>query len=430
MYTEFLKFLKSSLFVVSALKVASIPASFLLTVLLARTLGTHEYGVYVFTLSVITIASIPIDTGLRQYIAREVRVHSYGGEWGKVDLFLKRIAFLVFAVLSAFVLTSAMACLVYPSILNSLAAGVLLLAGSICLVRSLNGLRVSTLRGLGYISQSQIPELLFIPAFQLTILFFVSKLFEINHLGALSILLLALTLGYLIGTQIIKKYRYIYLHKSFFSLPDRKMLTAWLSFSLISGVGVFSNQAGTIIVGVLSDADQVAALKVAESTSQLVALPFFIANILIAPVFAKYLVHQDKQVIFEQYNRARLWIFLVSISIFVIILLTASDLVGYVFGEEYSKIATFPVVLMCSAQLLRSAFGPVGALLSMTGHEKYALRSLCIGLFLNIIVCVVFVPTFGATAAAIAYLLCTLTWNGLMLVACRKTFGLEKRHSL
>ena len=59
-------------------KIFSLIAAMLISILLARTLGPEEYGLYVFVSAFIPLAALPITGGLPQLLTREVA--KYGND--------------------------------------------------------------------------------------------------------------------------------------------------------------------------------------------------------------------------------------------------------------------------------------------------------------------------------------------------------------
>ena len=55
----------------AVLKGSSLLLGFLISILLARTMGPEEFGRYVFAFSVISLAALPVGTALNQFVMRE-----------------------------------------------------------------------------------------------------------------------------------------------------------------------------------------------------------------------------------------------------------------------------------------------------------------------------------------------------------------------
>jgi O-antigen/teichoic acid export membrane protein len=86
-----------------------------------------------------------------------------------------------------------------------------------------------------------------------------------------------------------------------------------------------------------------------------------------------------------------------------------------VFGPEFERGSTALSILLVG-QVVNVAAGPVGVLLTMTGHEKRVAAavgaSACCNLLLNLLL----IPRFGIEGAAVASAVSLILWNAAMLL--------------
>ncbi|HVV93428.1 MAG TPA: polysaccharide biosynthesis C-terminal domain-containing protein [Hyphomicrobiales bacterium] len=96
--------------------------------------------------------------------------------------------------------------------------------------------------------------------------------------------------------------------------------------------------------------------------------------------------------------------------------LWGDDLLRF-FGADYTGGGTALVILV-AAQVLRAAFGPGTAVLTLLGRQMLNLRLAALALAVLAVTTAALAPTLGATGAAIAVFLATLAWcttSALML---------------
>ena len=125
-------------------------------------------------------------------------------------------------------------------------------------------------------------------------------------------------------------------------------------------------------------------------------------NVYIAPIISKlYASNSQLQLKKVYYNSLKLSSFF-AILIFLVLNLYSSFFLG-LFGEKFSDAGDILFVVTL-AFLINAFFGPVGYMLNMTGNQKVNMRITCAVLSINIILNVLFIPTFGLLGAALASL--------------------------
>ena len=75
-------------------------------------------------------------------------------------------------------------------------------------------------------------------------------------------------------------------------------------------------------------------------------------------------------------------------------------------------------------QLVNSACGPVGVLLTMANRDSVVLRSLAIAAFVNVAANLSLIPVFDARGAALATVLSFTVWNLLLVRSAQRELGI------
>lgn len=99
------------------------------------------------------------------------------------------------------------------------------------------------------------------------------------------------------------------------------------------------------------------------------------------------------------------WSLLLCIPMAALAAVAGRLLLGPVFGPEYESAAT-PLALLCAAIVLIACSGVLGTALIAAGHVKAVAVQVACSLAVNVVALVLLVPSFGASGAAGATLLC------------------------
>lgn len=213
------------------------------------------------------------------------------------------------------------------------------------------------------------------------------------------------------------------------SEPPRYQWRAWvtslLPFTLLVLVSTFNAQLGILVLGVLGRDDQIAAMRVAEKGGQLVALSLTLVNLVIAPYIVR--AHRDGdreklQALARQSARGSLAL---ALPVAVIFIVFGEWLIALVFGEEYSGIAYWPLVILCCGQLANVFFGSVGYFLSMSGHERDLVKAQLVAIACNIVLCLVLVPWLGSVGAALGVSVGLIAWNLILTWRVSQRLGIR-----
>jgi O-antigen/teichoic acid export membrane protein len=98
--------------------------------------------------------------------------------------------------------------------------------------------------------------------------------------------------------------------------------------------------------------------------------------------------------------------------------------VRWIFGAEYVS-ASNPLAILVLGQLVNAAFGSVGFLLNMTGHERIAARVLWQTAALNIAISLTLIPGLGVLGAAIGNAVSLAVWNLLLHRQVNRQLGIS-----
>jgi len=156
--------------------------------------------------------------------------------------------------------------------------------------------------------------------------------------------------------------------------------------------------ADVMIIGMLLSPEAVAVYNVAARTAGLVILVLYAISAFSVPRFAALHASGDRDGLIRLARQVSVWVFWPSLAIVAVLYLAATPVLA-LFGAEFTAGAPIVTVLLVGT-LLRSAFGPVDALLNMAGHQNRTLVALVPCAVLDIVLCFALVPSMGPIGAA------------------------------
>lgn len=144
-------------------------------------------------------------------------------------------------------------------------------------------------------------------------------------------------------------------------------------------------------------------------------------RIVTAPALSRLLGAGQHREAAELYRRTTVATIALSWPAFIVLAVFAPGFLG-LFGAEYVTGAAALVVL-CGAMLVNSGVGIVQTLLLMSGHSGRHLGVTALGAALNVGLCLVLIPRYGALGAALAWAVAITAENALTAAAARITVG-------
>jgi O-antigen/teichoic acid export membrane protein len=352
-------------------------------ILLARWMGSSEYGLYSFAIAWMTLLAYLATLGLPEAALRFVAQYATANDWQHVSGLMKVSSSLAFGC-GALVATFAIpAVLYFDSFLDSsyIAPTVVAIAG--IPIVALTIVRSEAIRGLGWLALAWGPLQLGQPLLLLivtAVMVFTATQLTATIGVAVSIVAYAANLiaqwGILrarLGTRI--------------KVAPKVNLGAWLrvaaSFMWISfAVGILL-QAGVVVVGIFLKPEDVATYNAAAATAGLVTLPLYAATALGAPKFAALHFQQrqvELQALVTNVTRWTFWPSLVIALIFVAFGSLVLRLFGPGFEQGYGTL-----LILTVGQLVNAFTGPVLSLLNMTGHQVVTARVLSMSAIFGVV---------------------------------------------
>ena len=115
--------------------------------------------------------------------------------------------------------------------------------------------------------------------------------------------------------------------------------------------------------------------------------------------------------------------FIIAGLIFIIIYIFRYELLR-LFGTDFIG-GENALIILCIAQVINVIAGSVGALMTMSGNEKYLSSVMLFSVLLNIIFNSILIPKMGIEGAAIATGLSIIFWNCILLIHANNKIGIN-----
>ncbi|MDO6461488.1 polysaccharide biosynthesis C-terminal domain-containing protein [Granulosicoccaceae sp. 1_MG-2023] len=205
------------------------------------------------------------------------------------------------------------------------------------------------------------------------------------------------------------------------TLSDRAMFKAGREVFAATCMALLVNWSGILVASVFVLPERIAELAAAQRVSMLVAFILVVANMVVAPKFARLWV-TDQLGLLERLVKitSRVMIFVASVVLFSVFVF-AEDIMG-LFGAGF-KDSSALLVILSIGQFVNVATGSVGMLLNMSGHERDFRRVTSFSGPLAFLLSVVGAAYWGIFGAAIATAVSLGVQNVLALFMVRKRLG-------
>jgi O-antigen/teichoic acid export membrane protein len=400
------------------INVASMALGLGVQVLLARTLGKENYGLYIYALAWMNVALLAAKLEFDTNAMRFIGAYTGTGNWSMLRGFLQRSRQVVgFASIAVAVSCAAAVWLFRASLRPELAASYLF-ACALLVVTALIQLEAASLQAFRRVLAAQLPNMIVRP-----ILFAGAMAISTYVLGirlgaphavamnlAATIVALALTIRYRRAATPPEVSR---------SKPTYQT-GVWVhasgGFLLINTAQlVLSSQSDVLVVGTLLGTSEAGLYGVASQLANLIGFGVVALMFVVAPMISNLHAakrHADLQRLVTMTVRASA---AVSLPVLLGLLLLGRFVLGW-FGPTF--VNAYPILLILSVgAIIASIVGLLaGFIMTMTGHQYQAGVIISITAGLNLLLSFVLTPRFGALGAATATAIATVARTGVLSV--------------
>lgn len=398
----------------AAMKIAATGIAFVASLLYARVLGPHDFGLYVYVFAWAAVLTIPASLGLPQFLVRE------GARLPQQIGWLRRWAdhrILITSALAGLLLAGA---LILPK-----AAGARLLfvlVAPIPLLANLSAVRQSLLQARGMIVRSQWPQLVFAPALTLALL---GTLWLWRGVFRPADVVIATVISAMLqlGINALQLGRTASANDKTAEDP-RASIKAALPFMWIGALYLVMSRVDLILLGSLKGAREAGIYAIAARAAEFV--PFFLiaTNTTIGPKISHLYhlgEHEKLQRLATASARRLMWI---TLPLALILVVLARPLIDFFYGPLYEE-GALALQILAMAQFFTIASGPVGIMLNMTEHAGVSAKIFAAGAVANVILNLLLIPRFGYTGAAASTALSIIFCNTLRWYWVRRHLNIK-----
>ena len=396
------------------LKIISVAANLVVTVLLARLLAPDGYGVYTLALTAVSLVGVPIQLGLPTLVLREVTVLMERQEWGLLRGLIRWAHQVVIGSslgIGAIVIAITW---IFKAQIGVSALQTTLIAAPVLAIGALTSIRQSILMGMKRVMLAQIPELLLLPVLYLGCLLpiFLSH-HPVSPQSVMSLYVGCYLSIFIIGSFLMAKNLPAEVSSATPQSLDNSWLRGILPLSLISGFSILSAQLIILILGAISTSENVGLYRVAASGAAMTTIVGATIGNIVAPYIATFYNQGDRRKL-QLLATYSAWACIVpALVVLVTFGFIGDSILRFAFGEKFVA-AEGALIVLTIGQVINCGTGIVHSLLVMTGHERDTLRGVAVGTITNVIIALALVPHFGLIGAAAATCIAVAAENVLL----------------
>jgi O-antigen/teichoic acid export membrane protein len=407
------------------LNIANLILTTVLTIVLARTMGVTDYGIYAFVAGSLLLLCVPAVLGADRLLVRDVAVYVREGAFGLArGLITRATQVTLLMALAIAAVTALFAWLAGGG--TSSPALIAFLAGVAALpALALGRVAEAGLAGLHHVVLGQVPEYLVRPALLLGLV----------TLGAvvgsalpapLAVALYALSawIAALFALYLLRTRRPSQMRQEAPAYRTGAWLTGGLALTLLSSTAIINSQIGVVLLGALSTPDAAGLFSVAQRGALLVAFPLAALNVALAPTAARLWSAGDRVHLQRLVTLGARWVLVGSLPVVLVFCLFGRPILELLFGSGFGAADT-ALAIVSLGQLVNVATGSVTVLLVMSSHQRQAMLATALGAVINVVVAALLIPAFHEVGAAFAAAFSLTISNGLMLWIARRSLGID-----
>jgi len=404
------------------INVAGQALSFVVQVVLTRSLGRVQYGNYAYALAwmntALLFAKLEMDTCSLRFIG----VYDGAKSWSLLRGFLGRAARLVGFVSLGIAAVAALTVWIIASHLRQGVAPSLWAACALLPVTASTELKARCLHAFKKVPESQIPTLVLRPIlFGLGVALATYAFhLRLEAPAAIGVNALAALIALLVLSRYLRRTipREVQLAAPVFE--TRQWLHSAAGFLVIAAAQlVLGTQMDVVVIGSMLGGTQAGLYQIASQLASLVSFGItaiiYLALAMISDLHAKRL-RAKLQHLVTLLSRVNL---IVSLVVVILLAFLGTEILG-LFGHSFS--AAYPVLMvLASANFVSASVGILaGFLLTLTGHERQAAIVVVGGAVLNFTLSVVATRAFGAIGTASATAVTAVLRSGVLAFYCWK----------
>ncbi|MDA9477620.1 PST family polysaccharide export protein [Bradyrhizobium sp. CCBAU 65884] len=406
------------------IRVISAGLAYVSQVLLARWMGTSDYGIYVYVWTWVLLLGSMMDFGISASAQKIIPEYRASGEQALLRGFLSGSRWLTFAVSTLVSLALAgivrlLSPWIDPAEVLPLYIGCMTLPAFV-VANTQDGIA----RSHDWMQLGLMPQ--FIIRQGLIIGITASAFLLGYHLGAVAAMVASAGAVWVAMTgQMVVLNRKLADHIA--PGPKTYDIGGWLAVSLpillVESFYLLLSYTDVLVLQQFRPSDEVGVYFAVVKTLALVSFIHYAMSATTAHRFAEYNASGDKARLSAYVAHAINWTFWPSLAATIVLLALGKPLL-WLFGPQF--VVGYDIMFVAAIGLVvRSAIGPVERLLNMLGQQKICALAYALAFVMNLVLCIALVPRYGGHGAAAATSI-SLTFETVLLFwIVRQRLGLH-----
>jgi O-antigen/teichoic acid export membrane protein len=404
------------------IRVFSAGLIYLSQILLARWMGSFEFGIYVYVWTLVSVIGDLSDLGFATSAQRFVPEYAKRGAFDLLRGFLSRSRWLAVGSAAVIAATGILTIHLLQPYLASYLVLPLSIAFAVLPFYSLMQVQDGIARAYNWIHVALLPPYVVRHLVMLTI---VSAAYLLNFPNkaetAVTAVAVALALTVIGQTFVLNRK----LARAVAPGPQAYEVKTWFSVSLpiliVEGFYLLLTNVDIVILQHFRSPDDVAVYYAAAKTLALITFVHFAVSAAVGHRFSEYHVTSDHDRLNTILSDSIRWTFWASLAASVVVLAMGRPLLS-LFGARF--IEGYHLMLILVAGLMaRASVGPVERLLNMLGEQRACAAVYATAFALNLVLCVVLIPHIGVDGAAVATSTALIVESILLFVVTRRRLG-------
>ena len=406
------------------IRVASAALVYLTQIVLARWMGSFEFGVYVYVWTWVLLLGGVVDLGLASSTQRFIPQYTGHKQFALLRGFLSGSRWLSVGLASAIALAGALGVWLLEPWVRSYEVIPLYLACVSLPVFVLSRVQDGIARSYDWIN------LALMPAYVLRSLALIAVMAAAYAAGlptnAATAMIAAILTTWLttLGQLVVMNRR---LARQVEPGPKAYDVPTWLKVSvpifMVEGFYLLLTYTDVLVLQQYRSPEEVAVYYAAAKTLALVAFVYFSVAAATAHRFSEYHIAGDRAALSAFMAEAIRWTFWPSLAATVLILAVGKPFL-WLFGSQFVG-GYHLMFILAIGPLARATVGPVERLLNMVGEQRACMVVYAAAFAANVALCVVLIPMFGVAGAAMAVSGAMILESVLLFVVTKERLGLH-----
>jgi O-antigen/teichoic acid export membrane protein len=401
------------------IRVASAALAYLSQVVLARFMGTHEFGIFVYVWTWALLIGSLADAGLGSAAQRFIPEYNEHKSFDLLRGFLAGSRLISLAAATLLALIAALATLLAAPLLDSVFVIPLYIA-CLCLpIYALCNVQDGIARCYNWINVGLVPTFVVRPLLLLALMIATRATgFASDAQTAIICTVISFWLIGGIQTLFLNRRLAVTVENGERAYEAGRWLHVSLPIVMATGFYMLLSYVDILVLQQFRPPEDVAHYHAAIKTLTLVSFVYFSVAAATAHRFSEYGASGDRAKLHAFVANSVRWTFWPSLAITIVILALGKPLLS-LFGSDFA--AAYPVMFIAAIGLLaRASVGPAERMLSMLGEQYHCAGAFAAAFCINLFGCVMLTPNYGIIGAAFATSL-ALVFEALVLYSMVKS---------